>query len=403
MRDTVLDPATQARRRAAETADAATHRAGDLIHLNTAGAGLMPDAVRRAMTEHIELEAALGCYEAEELRGEVLREEVYRRLARVLEAPEQDIALFDSATRAWCAVVLRLPLRPGDRVWTTPYEYAGNLVSLLSLRARTGCRIEVVPTRPDGDLDLEWMARHISDSVALVSVPHVPTGCGIVNPVEEIGRLLAPYRCVYAVDACQSVGQLPVSVARIGCHVLTGAGRKFLRGPRGTGFAYVARRVRESLVPEFHDLHVARVDSPSSYRVEDDTARSLELAERNLAAVAGLDAALEVFETGTPFAHREVFDALCAAVAQTPGVEVIRPGTTHSGIVTFRHADVPPEVVVRRLAAERINVWRILGHHTPLYMAERGVETAVRASAHYYNTPDEIAVFGRALRSAVAP
>ncbi|WP_143672954.1 aminotransferase class V-fold PLP-dependent enzyme, partial [Streptomyces sp. b94] len=141
------------------------------------------------------------------------------------------------------------------------YEYAGNLISLFELRDRTGCTIEVVPLLPSGDLDLDWMATHIDDDVALVSVTHIPSGCGIVNPVEEIGRLLAPHRCFYAVDACQSIGQVPVSAARIGCQLLTGAGRKFLRGPRGTAFAYVAPELRAALLPGFHDLHVAHGDS----------------------------------------------------------------------------------------------------------------------------------------------
>ncbi|MFD7322563.1 aminotransferase class V-fold PLP-dependent enzyme [Streptomyces sp. NPDC059875] len=374
---------------------------GRLIHLNTAGAGLMPDTVRTAMEACIEREAAIGCYETEESLDDLLQGEVYERLARAIGAPVEDVALFDSATRAWCAVVPKLRVGPADRVWVTPYEYAGNLISLFSLRDRTGCRIEVVPTLPNGDLDLEWMATHIADDVALVSVTHIPSGCGIVNPVEEIGRILAPYRCFYAVDACQSIGQVPVDVSRIGCQLLTGAGRKFMRGPRGTGFAYVAPRLREALVTDFHDLHVAHVDSPTGYRVTDASARGLELAERTTAAVAGLNAALALYESGTPFDHKEVFRALRETVGRTPGVELIAPGEVQSGIVSFRHAAVPADEIRRRLGERRINVWKIVGNHTPLYMAERGVETAVRASVHYYNTLEEIETFGRALREVV--
>ncbi|MER8040314.1 aminotransferase class V-fold PLP-dependent enzyme [Streptomyces hydrogenans] len=374
---------------------------GPLVHLNTAGAGLVPAEVRRTMAEVLDREAATGCYETEIHYDALVNDGVYRRLARVLDAPAGDLALFDSATRAWCSVVPRLPLGPADRVWVTPYEYAGNLISLFRLRDRTGCRIEVVPTLPGGDLDLEWMARHIADDVALVSVTHIPSGCGIVNPVEEIGRILAPYRCFYAVDACQSIGQVPVSVERIGCQLLTGAGRKFLRGPRGTAFAYVAPELRAALVPDFHDLHVARVDSATGYRVDDTSARTLELAERSTAAFAGFDTALTLFEEGTPFDHAEVFAALRATVSAIPGVEPLTPGSVQSGIVSFRHERVTAEAIRDGLAAHRINVWRIVGHHTPLYMADRGVETAVRASVHHYNTVGEIERFGRALREVL--
>ncbi|MBT2508562.1 aminotransferase class V-fold PLP-dependent enzyme [Streptomyces sp. ISL-98] len=372
-----------------------------LIHLNTAGAGLVPAEVRRTMAEVLDREAATGCYETEGFFDGIINDEVYRRLARVLGAPVTDVALFDSATRAWCAVVPRLSLGPDDRVWVTPYEYAGNLISLFNLRDRTGCQIEVVPTLPGGDLDLEWMTANIADDVALVSVTHIPSGCGIVNPVEAIGRLLAPYRCFYAVDACQSIGQVPVDVQRIGCQLLTGAGRKFMRGPRGTAFAYVAPELRAALVPDFHDLHVARIDSATGYRIDDHSARSLELAERSTAAVAGFNTALTLFEEGTPFDHKEVFRALRATLEDIPGIELIAPGTEQSGILSFRHQDVAAETVRDRLAEQRINVWKIVGHHTPVYMAERGVETAVRVSAHYYNTLEEIEEFGRALRDTL--
>jgi selenocysteine lyase/cysteine desulfurase len=372
--------------------------AGRLIHLNTAGAGRVPREVRRTMADVLDQEAATGCYETEGHLDGIVNDEMYRRLARVLGAPVEDVAVFDSATRAWCSVVPRLGLGPGDRVWVTPYEYAGNLIPLFNLRDRTGCRIEVVPTLPGGDLDLDWMAAHIADDVALVSVTHIPSGCGIVNPVEEIGRLLAPYRCFYAVDACQSVGQIPVDVARIGCQLLTGAGRKFLRGPRGTAFAYVAPELRTALATDFHDLHVARIDSATGYHVHDGSARSLELAERSTAAMAGFNTALTLFEEGTPFDNKEVFEALRTTLAGVPDVDLVAPGTQQSGILSFRHPDVPAGTIVARLAEQRINAWKIVGHHTPLYMAERGVDTAVRVSTHYYNTVDEIDRFGGALR-----
>lgn len=372
--------------------------AGRPIHLNTAGAGRVPEDVRRTMADVLDREAATGCYETEGHLDGIVNDEMYRRLARVLGAPVGDVAVFDSATRAWCSVIPRLGLGPGDRVWVTPYEYAGNLITLFNLRDRTGCRIEVVPTLPGGDLDLEWMAAHIADDVALVSVTHIPSGCGIVNPVEEIGRLLAPYRCFYAVDACQSVGQIPVDVRRIGCQLLTGAGRKFLRGPRGTAFAYVAPELRAALATDFHDLHVARIDSATGYRVHDGSARSLELAERSTAAMAGFNTALTLFEEGTPFDNKEVFEALRATLEGVPDVDLIAPGTQQSGILSFRHPAVPAGTIVARLAEQHVNAWKIVGHHTPLYMAERGVDTAVRVSTHYYNTVAEIDRFGGALR-----
>ncbi|SDI11124.1 Selenocysteine lyase/Cysteine desulfurase [Actinokineospora alba] len=368
-----------------------------MIHLNTAGAGLMPESVATAMIECVRREVEHGAYETELHYDKILQQEVYERIAALVNAPVEDIAFFDSATRAWCAVVCRLDLKAGEKVWVTPYEYAGNLISLLALRDRTGCVIETIPTTGTGDLDLEWIAANISDDVAFVSLTYIPSGCGIVNPVAEIGRILAPYRAFYAVDACQAIGQVNVDVAEIGCHLLSGAGRKFLRGPRGTGFAYVAPELRATLITDTHDLHVARVVSPTEYVVEDTSARGLELAERTTAAVLGFNAALIHFDSVDAFAQHEVFQALRSTLAELP-VELIEPGTRHSGIVSFRHASIPAEQIRDELGARGINGWKIRGDHTPIFMAERGIDTAVRLSVHYYTSLDDVAAAGRALR-----
>lgn len=235
-----------------------------MIHLNTAGQGRMPDAVRTVLTECVRLEDRFGPHVLEERVGDLVHGEVHQRLEGLLNTPDGHTELFTGGATAFDALVSGLTLGRGDRIWTTPYESAARLTTLRSVRDRTRCRIEVVPLRPDGDLDLGWMAAHIDDSVALVSVVHVPASRGIINPVEDIGRLLAPHRCLYAVDAAYSLGQLPVDVSRIGCHLLTGDGWRFLRGPRAVGFAYVAPRLREELSRS--DFGGGRPVRPSSPR-----------------------------------------------------------------------------------------------------------------------------------------
>ncbi|MFD5141837.1 aminotransferase class V-fold PLP-dependent enzyme [Streptomyces sp. NPDC058401] len=376
------------------------------VHLNTAGAGLMPAAVVDAMTGCLRSEARDGAYETELRHADTLDKGVYESLARVLDAPAEGLALFDSATRAWTSAVTALSLSPRDRIWITPYEYAGNLILWTELRRRTGVRIEVVPLLPGGDLDVEWMRNSIREDVAVVSVPHVPSGCGIVHPVEEIGQVLASWPCLYLVDACQSVGQLPVSVGEIGCDLLTGAGRKFLRGPRGTGFAYIGPRLRERARPPFHDLHVADMTSDTTYEVHTDGARRFEYAERSAAAVMGLDAALRHqlrrTESAVEPSGDTLRDLVRAAVEELPGTRLVDPGTRHASIVTFVCDRTPAPRVRDELAARGVNVWVAQGSHTPLFMRREGIDHAVRVAPHYYNTPDDVAVFARELRAIVA-
>lgn len=343
-----------------------------MIHLNSAGLGRMPAAVRAVLTEWTRHEDRYGPHELQEHLADVVQPELDGRLAALLGVPVGTTELFGSGADAFAAVVARLPLGPRDRIWTTPYESAAHLTALLALRDRTRCGLQVVPLRPDGDLDLEWMARHAGDDVALVSVAHVPAGCGIVNPVEDIGHLLAPHRCLYAVDASYAVGQLPVDAGRIGCHLLTGDGWRFLRGPRSVGFAYAAPELRSVLAP----------------RVPPDGA-----------AVVALNAALG--EHAPVAGYEDLLPALRAAVEEAPGTETIAPGRIQSGILTFRHGELPAAVVRRRLAARGVGVWKTVAQETPLYLPGRGVTTAVRASVHHDNAPQDIGRFGEALREVL--
>jgi selenocysteine lyase/cysteine desulfurase len=337
----------------------------------------MPAAVRAALIEGTRSEDRYGPFELEERLGDVLHAEIHERLAALLGAPPADTFLCTGAADAFAALLSRLPLGPHDRVWTTPYESAANLSALLALRERTGCRLDVVPLRLDGDLDLEWMAQHIGDAVALVSVPYVPAGCGIVNPVEAVGRLLAPYRCLYAVDASYAVGQLPVDVTRIGCHLLTGDGWRFLRGPQSAGFAYAAPRLRETLAPY----------------------GGLPLVPPHGAAGAALNTALAGHPASPP--PEDLASRLRTAVEAAPGTELIAPGRLQSGILVFRHEEVPAALVRRRLADRGFAVGKTVADEMPLYLPGRGVVTAVHASVHHDNSAEDIDRFAAALRDAV--
>jgi selenocysteine lyase/cysteine desulfurase/biotin carboxylase len=368
------------------------------IHLNTAGAAIPAPAVPAVMAGYLATEAELGPYEAEAVHALDLDERVYRQVADVVGARPDEIALFGSATDAWCRVVCNLDLPAGSRIWVTPYEYAGNLIALQALASRRGCTLEVVPTVPGGDLDLDWMRAHVDERVGLVSLVHMPSGAGVVQPAEEVGALLAGSAAVYVLDACQTVGQLTVDVRAIGCHLLTGAGRKFLRGPRGSGFAVIARDLWDRVQLPFHDLHVAEVESLHGYRVTADRATRFETAERNSAVVLGLLAAVEHAGSRPAGPAPEVFEALLAAVCETPGTRLLAPGRRRAGIVSFVHERCPPERIRDGLAEDGITGGVGFGAHTPLYLAAGGVTRFVRVSVHHYNDLADIEVFRRSLR-----
>ncbi|MGW5049834.1 aminotransferase class V-fold PLP-dependent enzyme [Actinokineospora sp. NPDC004072] len=373
-----------------------------MMHLNTAGAGLPAPGVPAVMAEFLAEEAELGPYEAEANHADAIERRVYEAVARLVRARPDEIALYASATDAWCRTVCNLVLPKGSRIWVTPYEYAGNLIAAQELARRVDGVLEVVPTDPHGELDLDWMRAELDERVGLVSLVHMPSGAGCVQPVVEVGELLAGSSAVYAVDACQTVGQLPVDFAATGCHLLTGAGRKFLRGPRGSGFAAIHRSLWDRVRPQFHDLHVAEARSLHEHRVTADRAARFETAERSGAVVLGLLAALDHAGPDPVGAAPDVFAALEEAVRALPGARLLAPGRERAGIVSFVHDRCPPERIRDGLAEDGVTGWVAVGAHTPLYLAAGGVERFVRLSVHHYNDLDQIEVVRRSLRRVAA-
>lgn len=356
----------------------ATSHGDRMVHLNSAGLGRMPATARTVLTEWTRHDDRHGSYELEEHLDDVVHDELDERLATLLGTPAGETTLFTGAADAYATLLTRLPFGPGDRIWTTPYESAANLTTLYALRDRTRCALDVVPLRPDGDLDLEWMATHIGEDVALVSVTYVPAGCGLVNPVEDVGRILAPHRCMYAVDASYALGQFPVDVPRIGSDLLTGDGWRFLRGPQSIGFAHTSARLRSLL----------------------GRAGAEPVVPPHGAAVAALNAALAEHSATLP--DEDLLADLRALIEEAPGIEPIAPGRIQSGILTFRHDELPAAVVRRQLAARGVVVWKTVAQETPLYLPTLGVTTAVRASVHHDNSVQDIARFGEALHEVLA-
>ena len=363
----------------------------DVIHLNNAGASLPPSGVLEVVIDYLKLEARIGGYEAEREKADEL-EGVYTDLARLIGARPNEIALTQNATRAWSMVFYGLPLGPGDRILTCRAEYASNFIAFLQRAQNTGAEIVVVDNDEHGAVSLVSLASLLDERVKLVAINHIPTNGGLVQPAAEIGKLMASHPALYMLDACQSVGQMPLDVSELGCDVLSATSRKFLRGPRGLGFLYVRQELIESLEPAMLDLHSATWTHPEGYHLRGD-ARRFETYETFVAGRLGLAAAaryaieagqLKCWERARWLAER-TRDRL-----RELGAEVHDLGQVKGAIVTFTLPGTDPEAVAVYLREQSINVWTSSANSARLDMEARGLSRVIRVSPHYYNTEDEI-------------
>lgn len=365
----------------------------DIIHFNNAGMSLTPTPVQEAVLQHLRREAERGGYEAE-VEAQPAVEHTYDALATLLNCRREEIAITENATRAWDMLFYALPLQFGDRILTAQCEYGSNYIAMLQRAKQTGASVEAVPNDERGHLSVPHLRGMLDERVKMIAMTHVPTNGGLVNPAEEVGKVARQAGVLYLLDACQSVGQMPLDVQAIGCDMLTATGRKFLRGPRGTGFLYVNQAILHQLEPPFLDMQAAEWMSPTSYRIRDD-ARRFETWETNIAAKIGLGVAVDyALQWGLEAIEQRVTHLaalLREHLRHIPGIMVRDQGQRQCGIVTFTADGVASLRMREHLTAHNINVWTSPRRSTLLDMEARGLTDVVRASVHYYNTEAEIA------------
>jgi len=363
------------------------------IHMLASGAALMPTPVLDAVIDHLHLEAQIGGYEAHAARAAEL-DGVYDSVAQLIGADRREIALVENATAAWCHAFYALPLKPGDRILTGEAEYAANYVAFLQRAKRDGAVIDVVPSDADGALDVAALEAMIDARVALIAMTWAPTNGGLLNPAAEVGAIARRHEIPYLLDACQAVGQMPIDVAALGCDFLSATGRKFLRGPRGTGFLYVRGEWLERLEPAMIDHFGAPWVSTNEYRLRDD-ARRFEKWENAYALRAGLgaaaDYALALGLESIQAAAWMLADYARAAIDSQTGWHVEDLGRDRSAIVSFSIEGLnEPRPVVLKLREQGIRIGASDPESTRLDAERRKLPTIFRIAPHYYNTQEEV-------------
>lgn len=375
----------------------------EVLHFNNSGASLMPLPVIEALKNHLDLETRIGGYEAEKQAQDAI-EHTYDSIAEMLNCAREEIALVENATAAWCNAFYSFQFQPGDRILTAVSEYVSNYLAYLQMAGRRGIIVDVVPDDEYGQIDVSALEKMIDERVKLISITHVPTSGGLINPAARVGAVARAAGIPYLLDACQSVGQMPINVKEIGCDMLSATGRKFLRGPRGTGFLYVRKNMLEVLEPPFIDLRSASWTAPDEYKWRPD-ARRFENWENYVAGTIGLGVAVDyTMQWGLETIServRHLADMFREKLAELPQITVRDLGQERGAIVTFTVDDADHNSIVSELGSRRINCSVSTLPHSRLDMERRGIEDLIRAPVHYFNTEDEVDRYVEELSSII--
>jgi len=380
-----------------------------VTHFNNAGAALMPQPVIDAVNAHTALEAQMGGYEAAAARADTVRA-VYASIGALIGADAEDIALTANATDAYARALSSIPFASGDVIVTTRSDYVSNFIQFQSLAQRFGVDVVTAPDGDNGVVDVDALADIArSRATKLIAVSHVPTHSGRVQDVAGIGAACRDLRqnsdCLYLVDACQSVGQMPVDVAAVGCDFLSVTSRKFLRGPRGIGFLYVAPSViARDLAPLFLDLHSAHPTGPSTFAPV-STAKRFEDWEFNYGCVLGLGAAVDyVLSFGMDVIGeriRTLSDTIRTRISALPGAQLLDKGADRCAIVPIVFAGKRAGDVKAHLSARNINVSLLSPDYQPDNAELAAAGGAIRVSPHCYNSLDDVDVLIETLTEAL--
>lgn len=366
----------------------------DQIFLNSAGSSLMPDIALKAMTDYLVKENQVGGYEfaVQEVQN---FHKFYDQVAQLLNCKPANVAFANSATDAYAKALSSIDFKENDVILTTTDDYVSNQIAFLSLEKRFKIKIIRSKKLPNNEIDFDDFENLITThQPKLVAATHIPTSSGLVQNVVKIGELCQKHNLLFLLDACQSVGQINVDVQTIKCDFLTATGRKFLRGPRGTGFLYVSDKVlKMGLEPLFIDLNGATWTAPNTYKPVDD-AKRFESWEMPHAAIAGFTATLSYLNhIGIHEIEKINTELSCYFRQKLSEIDTIKLfdfGLHLSNIITFRDKTKSLAETEKLLKDNKICYSVATKNNAIIDFEAKNVEWAIRFSPHYFNTFQEI-------------
>ena len=372
------------------------------IHFNNAGSSLNNIKTIREIKKYLESESILGGYEIEEKFSEELNK-FYRNIAKLINCNFREISFMPNSTLAWNFALNSIPLNKKENIIIFENEYTSNYLSILKLKKKFR-EIKIVKLDKNGLINLDDFKNKVDNKTKIVSVNHVCSQNGNVMPVEIVGNILKDRNqdSIFIVDGCQSAGQIPINVKKIKCDFFTSTGRKFLNGPRGTGFLYINRKIKEKINPIFIDMTSSKLFSQNSYK-NIKTKHLMETYEHSPALKIGLSNAVEnLLKIGIKKIRKKNIDLsryLREKLSKNKNIIFYENETSLSAINTFDLCTGNIDDLYNYLKKKKVNTYMCNENSSYLYFKKIQRKNILRVSFHYYNNKKEIDYFVKLIDS----
>ena len=363
------------------------------IHFNNAGSSLSKKIVLSEIYNYLALEKRIGGYEAQDLEHKKL-EKFYTNVSKLINSDESEISFLTNSTLAWNLVFNSIPLKKTDNIIIFENEYSSNYISILK-RRRLFNKLLVIKIKKKGLVDLEDLEKKINADTKLLSVNHIASQCGNVFPVKKIGEILKSKNknAIYIVDGCQSIGQIKIDVKNINCDFFTASGRKYLRGPRGTGFLYMKKSITNKIDPIFLDMSSSNIDKDNRI-VTRISSRFMENFEHSPALKLGLSTAIEQsLVIGIKNINKRIIklsEYFRSKVLSNKNLVLMESKDSLSGINTMYFNGNDVSDIFKHLSKLGIRTYISNEKTSTLYFKKIKKKNILRISFHYFNTKKEI-------------
>jgi selenocysteine lyase/cysteine desulfurase len=358
------------------------------INFNNAGSSFVTKKTSEVIKQFFSQESIYGGYYAEEKFRKKI-DEFYTNTSRLINCNCDEISFVPNTTYAWNFLINSINLEKTDNVILFDNEYGSNYMSLLKKKIK----IKICSLK-DGVFSEKELLQKVDNKTRFISLCHIASQSGETIDVNKLGKFINKKfpKVLFIIDACQSIGQIKIDVKKNFCSALVCSGRKYLRGPRGTGFIYLNKKLNKKIHPSIIDLKNYIVENKklkiTSYK------RIFEVFEYSPALKLGLSNSInEINNYGMKKIEKKnksLSEYFRRELSDYSNIKFYENLNKLSGINTLSIKNKSSQNIHSYLLKKKILTSISTYQTSTNYFKKKKIKYVLRISFHYYNQIKEI-------------